>query len=118
MKQVVVESMQWNSLNTDSRPIDDSDSECLEEIRRVLQNHNCLDRFGIYLLRSPFDLADDEILLETTDVERREHWVRPVKRSFLDDNDITVQSTLIGFDEKGFHQICGCNPHSKGHSHH
>ncbi len=119
MNQIVIESMQWNTLKhiADVRPIDESDKDCLEEIRRVLAKHDCLDRFGVSLLHSHFDLGDDEILLETTDMEKREHWVRPVKRSFLEKNNITAQTTVIGFDEKGYHQNCGCNPRASGHHH-
>lgn len=119
MNQLVIESMQWNTLKhiADVRPIDEGDAACLEDIRLVLAKHKCLERFGVSLLHSHFDLEDDEILLETTDLGKREHWVRPVKRSFLDENSITAQSTVIGFDEKGYHQNCGCNPRSTGHHH-
>lgn len=119
MNQVVVECMQWNTLShiADIKPIDDSDSACLEEIRRVLQKHSCLERFGVSLLHSHFQLSDDEILLETTDLDKREHYVRPVKKSFLAQNDITAQTTVIGFDEKGHYQYCGCNPRASGHHH-
>ncbi|MEN3158878.1 hypothetical protein ABC502_10890 [Alkalimonas sp. NCh-2] len=119
MNQVIVESMQWNALThiADVRPIDDSDSACLEEVRQVLLKYNCLERFGISLLHSHFELRDDEILLETTDLEKREHWVRPVTHTYLRENKITAQTTVIGFDEKGYHQHCGCNPRSTGHHH-
>lgn len=118
-QQIIIEPMQWNSLShiADVPPIGDSDAACLEEVRQVLLKHGQVERFGLSLLHSHFDLADDEVLLETTDVERREHWVRPVTRKFLADNGITAQSTVIGFDEKGHHQICGCNPRSLGHFH-
>ena len=119
MNQVVVESMQWSALNhiADLTPINDGDADCLSEIRQVLAKHSKLERFGVSLLHSHFDLADDEMLLETTDVEKREHYVRPVKKSFLAENGIEAQTTVVGFDSRGFHQICGCNPRSSGHFH-
>ena len=119
MNQLVVESMQWNSLRhiADVRPIDDSDGACLNDIRRVLIKHGQVERFGVTLLHSHFDVAGDEILLETTDLEKREHYVRPVKKSFLAANDISAQTTVVGFDLKDHHQICGCNPRSSGHFH-
>ncbi|MCH8549477.1 MAG: hypothetical protein LAT80_11420 [Balneolaceae bacterium] len=119
MNQVIVESMQWNALKhiADVKPIDESDAECLEDIRQVLIKHDRLERFGVSLLHSHFELHDDEILLETTDLEKREHWVRPVTKAFLKENNITAQTTIVGFDEKGFHQNCGCNPRSTGHHH-
>ena len=118
-QHIIVESMQWNTLQhiADVKPIDDSDAACLEEVRQVLLKHGQTARLGISLLHSHFDLSDDEMLLETTDLEKREHWVRPVKKSFLTENGMTAQSTVIGFDEKGYQQICGCNPRSSGHFH-
>jgi hypothetical protein len=119
MSQIVVESMQWSTLDniTDVEPIGDDDAECLEEIRRVLEKYNCLGRFGLTLLHSHFDLQDDEVMLETTDLEKREHWVRPVKQSFLDENGFTAQTTVVGFDENGFNQVCGCLARPAGHLH-
>ena len=119
MNQVVVESMQWNSLRhiADVDPIGDRDAACLEEVRGVLMKHGQVERLGLCLLHSHFDVAGDEILLETTNVERREHWVRPVKKAELEAAGITAQSTVIGFDAKGHRQICGCDPRSTGHHH-
>ena len=111
--------MQWSTLKhiTDVKPIGDDDAECLEQIRRVLKKYNCLDRFGLSLLHSHFDLGDDEMMLESTDMEKREHWVRPVKRSTLEESGITVITTVLSFNEKGHTQYCGCNPVSTGHHH-
>ena len=119
MSTVVLEAMQWSQLDhiADVRPIDDSDAECLEEIRAVLAKHNYLDRFGVTLLHNHFDVTDDEMMLETTDLERREHLVRPVKRSWLEERGITAQTTVVSFDEHGYSQYCGCDPRSTGHHH-
>jgi hypothetical protein len=75
-----------------------------------------LRRFGIALLHSHFELADDEMLLETTDVEKREHWVRPVKKSFLEEADLDTQTTVLTFDENGYSQQCGCCRDKHGHT--
>jgi hypothetical protein len=117
--ELVLRPLQWSNLAdiNDIRPIDESDSICLEEIRQVLLRHNCLERFGISLLHSHFDVAADEMLLETTDIQKREHWVRPVKKSFLTENGFTAQPTIINFDENGANQYCGCVPWSGGHGH-
>jgi len=37
----------------------------------VLLRHDCLDRFGVALLHKHFEPADNEVLVETTDVEAR-----------------------------------------------
>jgi len=112
VKELIVKFTRWNSLSSDLRPIDDDDAKCLEELRQVLQKHRRFDRFGLYLLHSLFDVGDDEILFESADHDRREVVLRPVKKSFLGDYELSLQPTLIGFDENGYHQICGCSPHS------
>jgi hypothetical protein len=119
MSTLVLESMQWSDLDhiADVKPIDDSDAECLEEVRLVLQKHDALRRFGIALLHNHFELADDEMMLEMTDAERREHVVRPVKTSYPAENGFTAQTTIVSFDEHGYSQRCGCNPQTSGHSH-
>jgi hypothetical protein len=65
-QQVVMQPLQWKTLKDidEVRRIDDSDSECLEAIRKVLEKHDCLDRFGVTLLHSHFDVAEDEMMLE------------------------------------------------------
>jgi hypothetical protein len=118
MSQVVLNALQWSSLKyiDDVRPIDHRDAACLEEIRLVLAKHANLDRFGIALLHSHFQLADDELLLETTDVEQREHWVRPVKKSDLEEAGLEPQTTILRFDESGCSQVCGCYQSNHGHT--
>jgi hypothetical protein len=117
MSQLAVESVQWNTLKhiAEVKPIGDGDAECLEEVRLVLQNHNCVSRFGVSLLHSHFALDDDEMMLETTNLDKREHWVRPVKRSLPLDN--TGQTTVVAFNERGYNQVCGCDPRTGGHHH-
>ncbi len=119
MEKLAVQSMQWSTLShiADVKPIGDGDAEVLEEIRLVLQKHDCLDRFGVSLLHSHFDLADGEIMLETTDLDKREHWVRPVPSSFFDGTGVTVQATVVTFNEHGYHQNCGCDPRASVHHH-
>ena len=118
MNQVNVQPLQWNKLQDIDvvKPIGESDAECLKEIRTVLEKHNCLSRFGVSLLHSHFNLAEDEILLETTDVSKREHWVRPVKKAYIDKIGLEPQTTVLRFDEDGYHQNCGCLRDKHGHT--
>lgn len=119
MKNLQVDAMQWSSLThiADVKPIGDHDAACLEDIRKVLQKHDALSRFGVTLLHSHFDLQDDEMMLETTNLENREHWVRPIKKALLEQEGITAQTTVISFNENGYNQNCGCDPRSTGHHH-
>jgi hypothetical protein len=116
---VTVNAMQWTTLDhiADVRPIGDEDAECLEDIRQVLMKHGALDRFGISLLHRHFDVADDELMLETTDEDAREHWVRPIKKAVFEAEGVTAQSTIVAFDETGYRQHCGCDPRTSGHHH-
>ena len=118
MTHIAVQPLQWGNLEhiDNVRRIDDRDAECLEEIRRVLEARGCLRRFGIALLHSHFELSDDEIMLETTDVEKREHWVRPVKKSFLEQAGVEAQTTVLCFDEQGYSQRCVCCRDKDGHA--
>lgn len=118
MSQVALNALQWSSLEhiDNVRPIDDSDAACLEEIRLVLAKYGNLGRLGVALLHSHFELADDEMMLETTDVEQREHWVRPVKKSYLDAAGLEAQTTILRFDESGYSQYCGCCRDNHGHT--
>lgn len=114
-----MQALQWSRLNhiADVKPIDDSDAACLEEVRQILMKHGALSRFGVSLLHSHFDLSDDEIMMETTDLERREQLVRPVKKSWLEDEGVTAQTTVVCFDENGCSLYCGCDPRATGHHH-
>ncbi|CQD21008.1 hypothetical protein BN1232_05116 [Mycobacterium lentiflavum] len=118
MSQIILNPIQWMDLSyiDDVQPIDDDDAECLEEIRLVLERHKNLDRFGIALLHSHFQIADDELLLETTDVEEREHWVRPVKKSHLSQMGLEARTTILRFDTTGHSQACGCAVSNHGHT--
>jgi len=115
---VVLRPIQWKSLDhiNTVRPIDDSDSAVLEEIRGVLEKHGCLDRFGIALLHRHFEVSPDEMMLETTDESEREHWVRPVPRAVLDAKGIPTQSTILRFDTHSWSQYCGCDTDKDGHT--
>jgi hypothetical protein len=118
MSHVALNPLQWSTLEhiDDVRPIDDSDAACLEEIRLVLAKYGNMGRFGIALLHRHFKLSDDELMLETTDVEQREHWVRPIRKSHLAQAGLQPQSTILRFDESGHSQYCGCYVDNHGHT--
>jgi hypothetical protein len=60
-------------------PLSEADQPCLDEIRAVLVKHDALLRFGVALLHEHFEVADDEILVETIDVASRTLTSRPEK---------------------------------------
>jgi len=64
-------------------PLAPEDEDCLAELRGVLERHGRLKRFGVTLLHRHFDTADDEILVEACDVEKRTLVIQPVAKSAL-----------------------------------
>jgi hypothetical protein len=54
--------------------------------------------------------------VETTDAEKREHWVRPVKRADIEKSGMDPQTTVLRFDNKGWNQHCGCARNICGHT--
>ena len=64
-------------------PLSTTDKPLISELIEVLKKHNALERFGIALLHRHFPFSDDEVLVETTDVENRTHTVRPCTKADL-----------------------------------
>lgn len=79
---VVSRPMQWSAVPDISEVahLTAEDRYCLHEIRDVLSRHGCLDKFGVNLIHKHFDIAPDEILIETIDVENRTLTVQPMRR--------------------------------------
>src|SRR5947208_2861210 len=65
----------------------EGDRELFNELQEILKKHGALRRFSVTLLHKHFDVANDEILLETTDREARTQVIRPVKKSEIDKLD-------------------------------
>lgn len=65
--------MSWNDLPAvdDLTPPGPEDQQILAEIREVLVRHGALTRFGVTLLHSHFLIANDEVLVETVDMDLR-----------------------------------------------
>ncbi|MGO7215259.1 hypothetical protein ACCS75_29805 [Rhizobium ruizarguesonis] len=58
-------------------PVKEDDMECFAEIREVLIRHGKLDRFGVTLLHSHFQMNPGEILIESTDQKNRTMTLEP-----------------------------------------
>jgi hypothetical protein len=65
---------------TRAMPLTSADEPLLSDLREVLTRHNALSRFGITLLHQHFDLSEDEVMVESTDVSARTHTVAPKSR--------------------------------------
>jgi hypothetical protein len=66
---------------SDVEPVGEQDKVVLEEIRAVLERHGALERFGINLIHRHFGLEDGEIILESTDTDRRRQIVEVVSEA-------------------------------------
>ena len=121
MNKINVEETKWSSMPDIHGVIEfsEEDTDCLKEIRDVLKKHNVMDRFGITLLHTHFDIAEDEMLLETTDVEQRTQLIRPVKKNdFLNNHDVDIMTTSLKFVDGNMvvMQNCGCLRHQGNHT--
>jgi hypothetical protein len=72
--------MVWTGLPSidEMPPLSESDQVVVDEIRQVLIKHDALDRFGITLLHSHFELKGDEVLVEHVDRTARTLTTRPM----------------------------------------
>ena len=104
--------MGWSGLGNidDVEPMGEADRAVMDEVRQVLAKHGALERFGLTLLHSHFDLAADEILVETVDVERRMLTVRPVpQQKAVDAGDLVPTSWRL--DRHDHEPMCGTYCH-------
>lgn len=90
MSTLAIAPLEWSNVKDidDVEPINNCDTDCLIEIRDVLKKHGKTERFGVALLHSHFELASDEIMLESSDSEGRTLITKPVKRSDAGDNNV------------------------------
>src|SRR3990172_9207208 len=110
---VAMQTYMWSQLRNanDISRISDSDVECLRELRDVLKKYNALDRFGIKLFYKQFEITEDEMLFETTDVQERTQIIRPVNVKYCQDReDMQAMITLWKMveDEPVVRLICAC----------
>jgi hypothetical protein len=59
----------------------DSEARLFGEIRELLKRYGVEKKYGLALLHKHFDLADDEVLIEYTDIENRTLITKPAPRS-------------------------------------
>jgi hypothetical protein len=97
------------------QPLNENDTPVMQDIYRVLEKHNALKRFGVTLLHEHFDLADDEIMMETTNVVKREQRLVTMKRSDAEQFDSIETSWCL---ETGVAVAkCRCDKYEGGHDH-
>lgn len=76
----------------EAAPLGPSDEAFVAEFRELLAKYGNLDRFGLCLLHQHFDVAPDEILLESNDPVARTLTVTPQKLASIPDFKATMWS--------------------------
>lgn len=117
MPTVSVQAMQWKPIEDIATvsPFSPEDTECFRELRDVLLKYGALDRFGVSLIHRHFDIAEDEEMIEYTDVENRTLTVMPVKKSEIDWQQTTVTNWKLTAGEEVAMTLCVCARNSNGH---
>lgn len=59
----------------------ESEADVFSEVKEVLKRYGLEKKYGLALLHKHFDLADDEVLMEYTDLENRTLVSKATKRS-------------------------------------
>jgi|SRR6218665_141637 len=93
----------WSTLRDESdvKPVNDHDYAVLEEIRQVLEKHKAIDRFGVNLLHRHYEIQENEIMVEETDVEKRLQLIRACDKAIVENDEGTLLQTQWAFNKKG-----------------
>lgn len=75
------------------------DDAVFAEVRDVLRRHGAEQKFGLALLHKHFDLADDEVMVEFTDLEGRVQTSKPVKTNEIPDGNLMEVSWRLDDDK-------------------
>ena len=110
-----MDTITWNDLPSihDVPPIDASDHDCLESVRRVLDQHGKTKRFGVALLHQHFALSESEVLVEHCDLDARTLTTAPQLAS--DEVLNRFIPTVWRFDEHTVQACSYCPTHDDQH---
>jgi hypothetical protein len=110
MNTVTVQPMQWKPVPDISKAqaFTDADADLFEELREVLAKFGALDRFGISLIHDHFEIANDEFLMEFTDIENRTLTIKPVRLSELGELTYTITNWKMTMGDEIATTACGC----------
>lgn len=116
--QIGTQEMQWGMTPdiSEVKAFDNEDYACFRDLRDVLKKHNALERFGITLIHRHFDIADDEMLVEFTDIEKRELLIKPVKKIKASKMDSMVTNWKLYEGDQIATVICTCARTHQGHT--
>ena len=96
-----MKDLNYNSLTDidDVAGINDKDDKaCLDELAKVVKKYGLEGKFGINLLHSHFEMAEDEILVEDAVSEKDDYYIKPYKKSELIDRGLKIEPSVIKFN--------------------
>jgi hypothetical protein len=110
----------WSRLTDieDIRPLDESDTVVFAELEAVLRRHKAINRFGITLLHRHFELAEGEVLVESTDCVARTQTVEVKLAREVFDGGRLLQTQWAFADSEGTLVCRGWCHYDQGHRHH
>lgn len=119
MNAINIETVQWSALKDidDVEPINEKDHYVLTELREVLLKHGYTNRLGICLLHKHFDISQNEIVVEKTDVDARVS-VLSVEKNNNEQNSIETMWKFSDNIEAGQKCVLRCNYNSGHRSYH
>jgi hypothetical protein len=117
-----LQGLKWSELPKveDMQSFPEIDPRCICGIYNILKKYKLQDRLGIAMLHKHFELADDEFLLETTDVQKRTQLIRPArKEDYAGQNGKSASATIVKLVEGGSGvSMLGCAYCVKYRTHH
>lgn len=109
MKAIHIQPMQWEHIpDISEMSILETDAQCFREIRDVLKKYDALDRFGLTLIHSHFEIGEDELMMELTDAANRTHTVKPIPMTEIDEKELTITHWKFTDDESVVAKGCAC----------
>ncbi|NJO03075.1 MAG: hypothetical protein HC880_16595 [Bacteroidia bacterium] len=80
-------------------PLGPQDQPFLDELRQLMIKYQMTNRFGLSLMHNHFEIGEDEILVESCDVENRVLTIRPRRTDAL--RDLPYMETNWRLDSEG-----------------
>jgi len=117
MSNLNVQPMQWKPIIdiSEVEPLTDDDKELFSEVRDVLKKYKALDKFGLSLIHKHFDIAENECMLECTDIETRTLVIKPIKVSEMDVENTTITQWRLTDGDAVAEAGCRCAMVGGGH---
>jgi hypothetical protein len=94
---IAIQPIQWSELPDveNIQTFSEIDARWIHKLYSVLKKYNQQDGLGVAMLHRHFEIADDEFLLETTDVKKRTQLIRPMKKNYKGHKDKSTMAMIV-----------------------